>query len=122
MAEERIRLDKWLWHARVVKTRPLAQALVEKGRVRINRQKVDAPGKGLKLGDVLTLTLPHGVRILEIVAFGDRRGPAPEARALYRDLSPQPVAADDGAEADDEGDAVEGTQGPHERQGRSSAG
>jgi len=90
VSEARIRLDKWLWHARVVKTRGLAQELVEKGRVRINRQKTDAPGKGVKLGDVLTLTLPQGVRVLEIVAFGERRGPAPEARALYRDLSPRP--------------------------------
>jgi ribosome-associated heat shock protein Hsp15 len=107
VAEARFRLDKWLWHARVVKTRGLAQALVEKGRVRINRQKTDAPGKGVKLGDVLTLTLPHGVRVLEILAFGERRGPAQEASALYRDLSPRSAPSDDGEVAIDEGAAPE---------------
>jgi ribosome-associated heat shock protein Hsp15 len=107
VSEARIRLDKWLWHARVVKTRGLAQELVEKGRVRVNRQKTDAPGKGVKLGDVLTLTLAQGVRVLEIVAFGERRGPAPEARALYRDLSPRPAPADDGTTAAEGGAEAE---------------
>lgn len=100
MAEARFRLDKWLWHARVVKTRGLAQELVEKGRVRINRQKTDAPGKGVKIGDVLTITLPHGIRVLEVLAFGERRGPALEASALYRDLSPRPAADEAAAVAE----------------------
>ena len=86
MGVERQRLDKWLWHARVVKTRTSAAALVEAGHVRINGVREKAPGHAVKAGDVLTIGLDGGVRVLTIVGFAERRGDVPTARALYEDL------------------------------------
>ena len=83
---ERQRLDKWLWHARVVKARGSAAALVEAGHVRINGIREKAPGHAVKAGDVLTIALDNSVRILKVVAFAERRGDATAARILYEDL------------------------------------
>jgi ribosome-associated heat shock protein Hsp15 len=83
--EARQRLDKWLWIARVVKTREDAAALVESGHVRINAQKTLKPGHAVKAGDVLTVVLNTRVRVLHIAELGARRGPADAARALYRE-------------------------------------
>jgi ribosome-associated heat shock protein Hsp15 len=83
---ERQRLDKWLWHARVVKARSSAAALVEAGHVRINGTREKAPGHAVKPGDVLTIALDNSVRILKVVAFAERRGDATAARVLYEDL------------------------------------
>jgi ribosome-associated heat shock protein Hsp15 len=83
---ERQRLDKWLWHARVVKARTSAAALVEAGYVRINGVRETAPGHAVKLGDVLTIGLDRSVRVLKVVGFSERRGDASSARALYDDL------------------------------------
>ena len=83
---ERQRLDKWLWHARVVRARSSAAALVEAGHVRINGVREKAPGHAVKPGDVLTIGLDHSVRILKVVAFAERRGDATAARVLYEDL------------------------------------
>lgn len=88
MTDGRLRIDKWLWFARVVKTRTLAHKLAVSGRVRINREKNDNAARPVKVGDVLTITFDSGVRILRITGIGARRGPAPEARLLYEDLSP----------------------------------
>ena len=83
---ERQRLDKWLWHARVVKARTSAAALVEAGHVRINGVREKAPGHAVKAGDVLTVALDRSVRVLKIVGFSARRGDASAARLLYDDL------------------------------------
>ena len=83
---ERQRLDKWLWHARVVRARSSAAALVEAGHVRINGVREIAPGHAVKAGDVLTISLDNSVRILKIVGFTERRGDASAARVLYDDL------------------------------------
>jgi ribosome-associated heat shock protein Hsp15 len=83
---ERQRLDKWLWHARVVKARTSAAALVEAGHVRINGVREKAPGHAVKVGDVLTVALDHSVRVLKVVGFCERRGDAAAARVLYDDL------------------------------------
>ncbi|HEY3792307.1 MAG TPA: RNA-binding S4 domain-containing protein [Bradyrhizobium sp.] len=83
---ERQRLDKWLWHARVVKARTSAAALVEAGHVRINGVREKAPGHAVKAGDVLTVALDRNVRVLKIVGFSERRGDASAARLLYDDL------------------------------------
>jgi ribosome-associated heat shock protein Hsp15 len=83
---ERQRLDKWLWHARVVKARSSAAALVEAGHVRINGVREKAPGHAVKLGDVLTIGLDRSVRILKVAGFSERRGDATSARLLYEDL------------------------------------
>ena len=85
---ERQRIDKWLWHARLARTRTAAQALAASGTIRVNREKTDTRSRGLKIGDVLTIGLPGSVRVLRVAAFAARRGPAPEARLLYEDLSP----------------------------------
>ena len=83
---ERQRLDKWLWHARVVKARTSAAALVEAGHVRINGVREKAPGHAVKAGDVLTVGLDRSVRILRIVGFSARRGDATAARVLYEEV------------------------------------
>ncbi len=84
------RIDKWLWYARVVKSRSLAQKLVGGGHVRLNRDKVTAPAKPVRPGDVLTIAVARRVLVLKVLAPGERRGPAPEARRLYEDLTPAP--------------------------------
>ena len=83
---ERQRLDKWLWHARVVKARTSAVALVEAGHVRINGVREKAPGHSVKAGDVVTIGLDRNVRVLRVVGFAERRGDASAARVLYDDL------------------------------------
>ena len=86
---ERQRLDKWLWHARVVKARTSAAALVEAGHVRVNGARETAPGHAVKAGDVLTIGLDRSVRVLRIKGFSERRGDASAARVLYVDLQGQ---------------------------------
>jgi ribosome-associated heat shock protein Hsp15 len=83
---ERQRLDKWLWHARVVKARTSAAALVESGHVRINGVRESTPGHAVKPGDVLTIALDRSVRVLKVIGFAERRGDATAARVLYEDL------------------------------------
>src|SRR5262245_2513487 len=84
--EERQRIDKWLFFARVVKSRSLAAKLVQGGRVRINREKAEQAAHPVKAGDVLTITLDRRVLVYRVAAAGTRRGPAEEARLLYQDL------------------------------------
>ncbi len=86
---DRQRLDKFLWHARVVKARTGAAQLVEKGHVRINGVRETAPGHAVKPGDVLTIALDRSVRVLKVIGFSERRGDAPSARVLYEDLQPR---------------------------------
>ncbi len=83
---DRQRLDKFLWHARVVKARTSAAQLVEKGHVRINGVRETAPGHAVKPGDVLTIALDRNVRVLKVIGFSERRGDASSARMLYEDL------------------------------------
>ena len=80
------RLDKWLFHARFYRTRPLAQAATVAGRVRLNGIKVEKPGHILKPGDVLTLGKGGQVLAVRVLALAQRRGPPSEARALYEVL------------------------------------
>ena len=80
------RLDKWLFHARFYRTRPLAQAATAAGRVRLNGIKVEKPGHILKPGDVLTLGKSGQVLAVRVLALAQRRGPPSEARALYEVL------------------------------------
>lgn len=83
---ERQRLDKWLWHARVVKARTSAAALVQAGHVRINGVRERAPGHSVKAGDVLTIGLDRTVRVLKVRGFAERRGDAAAAQVLFEDL------------------------------------
>ena len=75
---DRQRIDKWLWHARVVRTRADAAALVAAGHVRVNGRRIDGPGRPVRAGDVLTVALDRTVRVLKVVAFAERRGSADE--------------------------------------------
>ncbi len=99
MAEDAQRVDKWLWHARIVKTRTMAQKLVSSGHVRINRRKIDQPGHSVKIADVLTIRRERDVLVYRVEAMAPRRGPYAEARKLYTDLGV--ISAIDGAAAPD---------------------
>lgn len=94
-AEGRQRVDKWLFFARVVKSRTLAAKLAQSGRVRINRDKTGQAADTVRPGDVLTITLDRRVLVYRVVGCGTRRGPAEEARSLYEDLSPPPAERDE---------------------------
>ena len=88
MSEAKIRLDKWLWHARFFKTRTLAAKVVSGGHVRVNANKVSKPSTAVLAGTVLTFPQGNQIRVIKIVELGTRRGPASEAQTLYEDLSP----------------------------------
>jgi len=83
---DRQRIDKWLWHARLVRTRSAAAALVAAG-VRLNGKRITAASQKVARGDVVTLALDRSVRVLQVDRFGERRGNVEAARALYRDLT-----------------------------------
>jgi ribosome-associated heat shock protein Hsp15 len=102
MAEERQRLDKWLWFARFAKSRTLAAKLVQGGHVRVNGVRVEAPAKGVAVGDVLTVAQPRTTLVVRIEGLGVRRGPAPEARALYSLPEPEGERDDAALERPDE--------------------
>lgn len=94
MTEDRpsIRLDKWLWQARFFKSRSLAAGVVSAGKVRVDGTPVSKPARAVSPGNVLTFIQARETRVVRILACGDRRGPAPEAQALYEDLTPAPAA------------------------------
>ena len=84
---DRQRIDRWLWNARVVRTRTAAAELVVAGHVRVNAARVTAPGRDVKCGDVVTVTLHGGVRVLKVTGMAPRRGDAAAASLLYDDIS-----------------------------------
>jgi ribosome-associated heat shock protein Hsp15 len=90
---DRQRIDKWLWHARVVRTRTAAAALAASGHVRINGQRVDAPSRAVRAGDVVTVALDRVVRVLRVLGFAERRGSAEDARLLCEPVEPAATAA-----------------------------
>jgi ribosome-associated heat shock protein Hsp15 len=83
---DRQRIDRWLWHARLVRTRDAAAALAGSGYVRVNGARIDAPGRMVRTGDVITVALDRGVRVLKVTGFSERRGPAGAAATLYKVL------------------------------------
>jgi ribosome-associated heat shock protein Hsp15 len=85
---DRQRIDKWLWHARVVRTRSAAAALVDSGFVRVNSERVGQASRLVRPGDVLTIALDRNVRILKVAGFAERRGSATLARVLFEDMTP----------------------------------
>lgn len=87
-ASTKLRLDKWLWYTRIIKSRTLAQKLIESGAVRVNGTKTTSSDYRVTEGMVLTMNVHDRLRILKVVKLGTRRGPAPEAMALYEDMSP----------------------------------
>lgn len=117
MAEgaEKLRLDKWLWFARFFKTRSLAASRVLAGDVRINGNATTKRASMIAAGDVLTFALGDHIRVIRIEQIGTRRGPAPEAQALYSDLSPPEARKRDDAP---ENPAFEGKGRPTKRDRR----
>jgi ribosome-associated heat shock protein Hsp15 len=93
LSADRQRIDKWLWHARVVRTRSAAAGLANDGHVRLNGERVSAASRPVKPGDVVTVALDRTVRIMKVTGFAERRGDADAARVLYEDLTPKPAAA-----------------------------
>ncbi len=112
------RIDKWLWFARVIKSRTLAADLVVAGKVRLNRIRLEKPSQLVKTGDVLTIALGTRVRILEVRAAGVRRGPAVEAQALFVDLTPAPPPRDPSVIAPSDSGRDAGTGRPTKRDRR----
>jgi len=84
----RLRLDKWLWQARFFKSRSLAAAQCRAKKVRINGENAKKASATVVVGDVLTFPKADDIKVIEILALGVRRGPAPEAALLYKDLTP----------------------------------
>lgn len=82
------RLDKWLWFARLAKSRTLAATAVAEGKIKVNRVRAEKPSQTVKVGDVVTSRMRKAVQVLKVAALGERRGPATEARLLYEDLTP----------------------------------
>lgn len=114
------RLDRWLWFARVVKSRTMAAELIENGRVRINRQKTTKPSQIVKPGDVLTIMVAERIRILEVRAVGERRGPAVEAQDLFADLTPPPPPREPAGAAPGSGERDAGSGRPTKRERRAT--
>lgn len=91
-----MRIDRLLWFLRFAKTRAIAQAMAETGHIRINGRRIERAHQKVAQGDVLTLPLPSGIRVVELLSLPSRRGPAPEAQACYRVLDEKatyPIAA-----------------------------
>lgn len=87
----RQRLDKWLFYSRAVKSRTLAQKLIETGAVRVNSERTLHTDHQVGAGDVLTMTVHTRLLVWKILDPGTRRGPPTEAQRLYEDLSPPPL-------------------------------
>ncbi len=95
MAEEpeivaKQRIDKWLFFARMAKSRSLAQGLISDGRVKVNGSRIAQPSVNIKPGDTVEIVLDRRDLVLKVVSGGVRRGPYQEARLLYEDHSPPP--------------------------------
>ncbi len=84
---ERQRIDRWLWHARLVRSRAAAAALAGTGYVRVNGIRINAPGRVVHAGDVVTVALERSVRVLKVRAFRERRGPAGSGESLYEEMA-----------------------------------
>ena len=84
---DRQRIDRWLWHARLVRTRNAAAALAAAGYVRVNGIRIDAPGRMVRIGDVITVALERSVRVIKVIGFRERRGPAGSGETLYQELT-----------------------------------
>jgi ribosome-associated heat shock protein Hsp15 len=112
------RLDKWLWFARLTKSRTVAAAEVAGGKIKVNRVTVTKASHTIKPGDVITSRISKNIRVLRVVAPGTRRGPAPEARLLYEDLSPPPPARGEAAPSRAWAERAAGSGRPTKRERR----
>lgn len=81
-----MRIDRFLFFIRLVKSRTLAQAVIEEGYVRVEGKRVEKPSEEVRIGNVVALPLHGRVRILRVLALPERRGPAAQARLCYEEL------------------------------------
>lgn len=102
---ESLRVDKWLWHARLFKSRSLAAKLCTGKKLRVNGETGIKAHHLIKVGDVLTFPKGPHIRVIKVLAMSTRRGPAPEAQALYEDLEP-PLTRKQKQEQQSTGNAV----------------
>jgi ribosome-associated heat shock protein Hsp15 len=91
-APAKLRIDKWLWHARFFRSRGLAGEVAASGAVRVNGERISKAAHAVRPGDVLTFPQGRVIRVVRVTGLGLRRGPAIEARALYDDLEPPPAS------------------------------
>ena len=87
-----MRIDLFLHRIRLLKSRTLAQALIEEGTTRIDGKRVEKPSEPVRVGNVIALPLHGGVRVIRVLALPERRGPAREARTAYEEIDGGPVA------------------------------
>lgn len=90
-----MRIDKWIWHARLAKTRSLAARLCEAGRIELAGATIERPAQPVRIGQILVVSHGGWRRRVEILGLGTRRGPAAEARLLYRELEATRLGADE---------------------------
>lgn len=86
MADETLRLDKFLWHARLARTRTKAQEIAASGHVRLNGRRIERGHAPVRIGDVLSLPLPRGVIVVRVESLPPRRIPAKLAAEIYTEL------------------------------------
>ncbi|WP_419807771.1 RNA-binding S4 domain-containing protein [Sphingomonas sp.] len=87
MADPAMRLDRFLWWARLAKTRSAAQAIAADGRLRIDGRVIDRAHAAVRVGNILTFAAHGRVRVVRVEALPARRGPPPEAQGCYLDLA-----------------------------------
>lgn len=95
MSEASMRLDRFLWFARLVKTRSAAQDLAEAGMLRLDGRRIEKSSVQVRVGSVIAFPLRGRVRVLRVEALPARRGPAPEAQGMYQELTPGAVSSED---------------------------
>jgi len=93
-----MRLDKFLWYARLAKTRSFAQGVAEARHLRLDGRVIEKAAASVRVGCTLTFPLHGRIRVIRILALPPRRGPAPEARACYEDLTPAENVSQEGAD------------------------
>ena len=92
-----MRIDRYLHCIRLVKSRTLAQAVIDEGHVRIDGRRVEKPSEEVRVGSTIALPLRGEVRVLRVLALPERRGPAPQARSCYEELGSNRAIDDSGA-------------------------
>jgi len=85
-----MRIDKFLFCIRLIKSRTQAQALIEEGRTRIDGRRVEKVSESVRPGSVISFPLRERVRIIRVLSLPTRRGPAPEAQACYEEIPERP--------------------------------
>jgi len=81
-----LRIDRFLYFIRLVKSRTLAQAVIEAGHARVDGKRVEKPSEDVRVGSVIAVPLHGRVRVIEVLDLPRRRGPAAEARTCYREV------------------------------------